>query len=79
MNIPDGKTWSAPLHPDGPLDDVRDILGTPLDLKHAYKQFASRPDQSYATVVAAMDKLSNEVKYFLPLTLLVGETAAVWL
>ena len=66
MRMPHGREWAAPLHPDWSLEDVKDILGKLLDLKNAYKQFASRPDQSYATVVAAMDKASNDVKYFLP-------------
>ena len=33
LKMPDGRVWSAPLHPDWSLEDVRDIMGKLLDLK----------------------------------------------
>ena len=55
-----------------------ELMGRVADLKSAYKQIAVKPSSKMYSVVAVFDPEVGEVKLFRALSLMFGETAAVY-
>ena len=56
IKYPDGSWREGVLHEEWLLAEARKLLGRLLHLSDAYKQLASRPEEAYAAVVAALDE-----------------------
>ena len=72
-----GDKWSGLVHP-GWEDNWSNLLGRVTDLKAAYKQVASHPSSKSVSVVAVTNPGSGKVELFRALSLMFGETAAVY-
>ncbi len=72
-----GKIWKCDLHPDWEVDMFRSLQGRVADLKAAYKQLPLSPAQKFVGVVAVKKK-EGGVDLFRALSLMFGQTAAVY-
>ena len=70
--------WHGWLHEDWTLDEWRDLKGRVADLENAYKQLAVNPAHAPLSVIAAQDPADGKVKLFRAISLMFGETAAVY-
>jgi hypothetical protein len=73
-----GTAWQGWLHEDWTLDEWRDLKGRVADLENAYKQLAVNPAHAPLSVIAAQDPTDGKVKLFRAISLMFGETAAVY-
>ena len=60
------------------MEEARKLLGRLLDLSDAYKQRASKPEEAYAAVVAALDEESGEAFVYSKDTPFLRDGGSTW-
>ena len=73
----DGGVRRVPVHEAWSSRDVSDLFGRALDLKSAYNQLARRPNDAWASILAAYDPASDAVKFFKAVALPFGSVSSV--
>ena len=73
-----GSAWKSVLHPGWADGQWTDLVGRVADLKSAYKQLPRHVAHSAISVIAVPDTDQNKVGFFKALSLMFGETAAVY-
>ena len=72
-----GRQWRASLSEEWSRESFTDLVGRVADLKGAYKQLACHPAHRCFSIIA-LPKRSGAVEYFEALSLMFGQTAAVY-
>ena len=73
-----GGRWRGILHSSWTIEEWRKLVGRVTDLENAYKQIAVSPKARAFSIIAALDPGSGKVQLFRALSLMFGETAAVY-
>jgi len=75
-----GREWSAALHDEwkDEADSWQQVLGRITDLKSAYRQLPCHPAHRCFGLIGVKDPTSGQVRLFETLSLMFGETAAVY-
>ena len=74
----DGTALEGSLHPSWTLVEWRKLAGRVADLKNAYKQMAVHPGHASFSAIGVWDPTKGKVEIFRALSLMFGETAAVY-
>lgn len=72
-----GKTWNAPLNPEWGKQRWTDLAGRVADLKGAYKQLPRHSAHRCFSIIALQNE-DGGVSFFEALSLMFGQTAAVY-
>ena len=80
LNITDenGQHWGAPLHSSWTPASWAKLFGKVADLKAAYKQLPAHPKHGACNIVAVYSPDAGQHRFFECLTLMFGQTAAVY-
>jgi hypothetical protein len=73
-----GQRWSGMFHDSWEPGEWSNLVGRVADLKSAYKQVAVHPSSAAFSIIAARDPNDGKVKLFEAISLMFGETAAVY-
>ena len=73
-----GQVWSIRLADDWDESEWKTVLGRVADLKSAYKQLASNPKHASLAVIALRNPFTRKTALFRTLSLMFGQTAAVY-
>ena len=73
-----GEVLEGWLHPSWNLEDLKMLGGRTLDLEDSYKQFFPKRAHRFLSIVAVPDLEALRVMFFEALSMLFGETAAVY-
>lgn len=71
------ETLGGAVHKGWERFGHHNLFGRCLDLKHAYKQLARHPDDSWVSVIAVWDPSSRETKFFEAVALPFGAVSSV--
>ena len=78
VNTSGGEVWSGKMHSSWKDGEWSDLVGRVADLKSAYKQLAVHPSSRSFSVVAVFDPEARKTRLYRALSLMFGETAAVY-
>ena len=73
-----GQEWVTRPHPSWTQESWSSLRGRVADLKNAYKQMAVAPEHKSFNVVAVYDPGQRQTKLFRAISLMFGQTAAVY-
>ena len=74
----EGMKWQTEINNEWSVEDWKDMVGRVADLANAYKQVPACPSDASFGIIAVQDPNLGKVKLFKALSLMFGETAAVY-
>jgi hypothetical protein len=78
LSLSDGSVLSGHIPVGSTVAEQRSWAGKTFDLKAAYRQIPTRPDESWATVIGVYDPIKQQAAYFKQVALPFGAVGSVF-